>query len=563
MKGHIKINCKRTVAFVLMFVMLCAFPFSAGAQENLTLNCKNAEIYVLDESYREIIGDIPSQYPVSVQLEVNADSDSAYWYVSSGDSVTVDKNGLVTPCTETWYWYGGYGTTYPLEGQEPTSVEVSYVTGESTVVCVIGGVRLSAVIDVVDYSDLYVDEKIREYIDSNITGSMTDYEKLDMVCRYVAGFDYSAEHSGYKTMVIYGGGDCWASATLITYMCNNFLDMDAAVRYGVNDPGAGSGHRNAVVCIDGKYYEAEAGFAESAPRYYYISELKDGFSFAYSGEGYTVYQYDGRESEVVIPESYNNYPVTEIGEAVFYYNNWSDFAPVSVTVPASVKTIDNFAFSGIDSIRDFYVDEDNEVYSHIDGVLYSKDKKTLFACPAGREGVLVVPEGTECIGAYSVSYTSKLTQVIIPEGVTRLEEGAFGDCKKLSSITLPESLEYIESFAFYNDNNLTEIYIPEGVTYMGENVFSDNRSITIYGEEGSYAQEYAQNYGIRFVAKTDGDVNLDTKTDIKDATAIQKYLAELIEFSDMQKDAADFNGDGKVTIADATAIQKMLAGLDY
>lgn len=564
MKNYFKINCKKIVAFILVLIMFCAFSVPISAQENLKLNYESAELYVLDDSYREAIGDIPAQYPRSVQLEVNSDSDSVYWYVSKGNSVTVDENGLVTPRTETWYWYGNVGTTAPpADGEEPTEIEVRYTTGESTVVCVVDGVSVGAVINVVDYSDVYVDEKIQEYIDDNITDSMTDYEKLDKVCRYVANFDYSVYYSGYKTMVIFGGGDCWASATLITYMCNNFLNLDAAVRYGVNDPGAGSGHRNAVVCIDGKYYEAEAGFAESAPRYYSISELEDGFSFAYSREGYKVYQYDGRESEVVIPGRHNNSPVTEIGTAVFYYNNWQDFAPVSVTIPDSVKVIDNFAFSGIDSIRNFYVDDNNEMYTNIDGVIYSKDKKTLFACPAGREGILTVPEGTECIGAYSVSYTSNITQVIIPEGVTRIEEGAFGDSEKLSSVVLPESLDRIENFAFYNDRNLSEIYIPEGVTYMGDNVFSNTEAITIFGEKGSYAQDYALSKGIKFVAILDGDANQDGKIDIKDATAIQKYLAEIIEFSAVQEDVADFNHSGKVTISDVTAIQKMLAGLEY
>ncbi len=552
------------MAFMLVLIMLCAFSAPVSAQEDLKLNYESAELYVLDDSYKEAIGDIPSQYPQSVQLEVNSDSDSVRWYVSKGDSVTVDENGLVTPRTEVWYWYGNIGTTAPPEeGEEPTAIEVSYNTGESTVVCVVDGVSVSVVINVVDYSDVYVDEKIQEYIDANITDSMTDYEKLDKVCQYVAGFDYSVYYSGYKTMVIFGGGDCWASATLITYMCNNFLNIDAAVRYGVNDPGAGSGHRNAVVCIDGKYYEAEAGFAETAPRYYYISELEDGFSFAYGQEGYSVYQYDGRESEVVIPDSCNDSPVTEIDSNIFYYNNWKDFAPVSVTIPDSIKAIDNFAFSGIDSIRNFYVDENNQVYTSIDGVMYSKDKKTLFACPAGKEGVLTVPEGTECIGAYSVYYTSNITQVILPEGVTRIEEGAFGDSKQLSSVVLPQSLEYIENFAFYNDRNLTEIYIPAGVTYMGDNVFSDTEAITIFGEKGSYAQEYALDKGIDFVEIIDGDTNFDGKVDIKDATAIQKYLVQIISFSAVQEDLADFNHSGKVTVSDATAIQKMLAGLDY
>lgn len=58
-----------------------------------------------------------------------------------------------------------------------------------------------------------------------------------------------------------------------------------------------------------------------------------------------------------------------------------------------------------------------------------------------------------------------------------------------------------------------------------------------------------------------GDVNLDGKIDILDATEIQKYKAELTEFSEKQLAVADTNGDGTVNVLDATQIQKFKAGL--
>ena len=56
-----------------------------------------------------------------------------------------------------------------------------------------------------------------------------------------------------------------------------------------------------------------------------------------------------------------------------------------------------------------------------------------------------------------------------------------------------------------------------------------------------------------------GDVNLDFDITIADATEIQKYLSNMIEFTDQQMSLADMNGDGEITIDDATAIQKYLA----
>lgn len=58
-----------------------------------------------------------------------------------------------------------------------------------------------------------------------------------------------------------------------------------------------------------------------------------------------------------------------------------------------------------------------------------------------------------------------------------------------------------------------------------------------------------------------GDVNMDGKLNIRDATVIQKYLAKLTDLSKDEKKLADFDLNGKVNVRDATAIQKKIAGL--
>ncbi|MBR3972031.1 MAG: dockerin type I repeat-containing protein [Ruminococcus sp.] len=67
-----------------------------------------------------------------------------------------------------------------------------------------------------------------------------------------------------------------------------------------------------------------------------------------------------------------------------------------------------------------------------------------------------------------------------------------------------------------------------------------------------------------------GDTNSDGKIDVRDATAIQKWLVgikaiDLIEEigDDFMKSSVvgDFDFDGKITVRDATAIQKRIAGI--
>lgn len=59
-----------------------------------------------------------------------------------------------------------------------------------------------------------------------------------------------------------------------------------------------------------------------------------------------------------------------------------------------------------------------------------------------------------------------------------------------------------------------------------------------------------------------GDVDGDGKIGIDDATNIQKYMAEMLDFTDKQKELADVNKDRKVGVDDVTLIQKHMAGLD-
>ncbi len=58
-----------------------------------------------------------------------------------------------------------------------------------------------------------------------------------------------------------------------------------------------------------------------------------------------------------------------------------------------------------------------------------------------------------------------------------------------------------------------------------------------------------------------GDADLNGTVNVKDATTIQKHLADLITLSDTALKACDTTHDSRVTVSDATAIQKFVAGI--
>ncbi|MBR5617550.1 MAG: leucine-rich repeat domain-containing protein [Oscillospiraceae bacterium] len=81
------------------------------------------------------------------------------------------------------------------------------------------------------------------------------------------------------------------------------------------------------------------------------------------------------------------------------------------------------------------------------------------------------------IGDRAFEGASTLTQIGIPESVTRIGSYAFKGCVKLNQIKLPEGLLELNGGSFLNCESLTEITIPEGVTEIRGNTFEGCRAL--------------------------------------------------------------------------------------
>lgn len=95
-------------------------------------------------------------------------------------------------------------------------------------------------------------------------------------------------------------------------------------------------------------------------------------------------------------------------------------------LPSALTEIGKSAFAGCTSLTEITVSPDNPNYSSIDGVLYDKSGKTLISCPAGKTGVLVIPDGVEAIADFAFDHCKNLSKVIIPESVTSIGKYAIG-----------------------------------------------------------------------------------------------------------------------------------------
>ena len=148
-----------------------------------------------------------------------------------------------------------------------------------------------------------------------------------------------------------------------------------------------------------------------------------------------------------------------------------------ITLPSSVTVIGNEAFSGCWNLKGINVAESNKVYKAIDGVLYTKDLKTIICYPQGKDEKFVIPSSVTSIGDYAFSNCNKLQEITLPPGVTSIGNGAFNNCCYLQKITLPSSVTNIGDGVFEWCINLQEITLPSGVTSIGDVSFEWCRNL--------------------------------------------------------------------------------------
>ena len=160
--------------------------------------------------------------------------------------------------------------------------------------------------------------------------------------------------------------------------------------------------------------------------------------------------------------------VTSIGEHAFFRCS----SLPSVIIPNSVISIGDGPFSSCNSLILIKVDAANTAYCDIDGVLFSKDKKTLIQYPIGKTAAsYTIPNSVASIGDCAFMDCSSLTSVTIPNSVTSIGGYAFLGCSSLTSITIPNSVTSIGWYAFFGCSSLASVTIGNSVTSIGTEAF--------------------------------------------------------------------------------------------
>ena len=179
--------------------------------------------------------------------------------------------------------------------------------------------------------------------------------------------------------------------------------------------------------------------------------------------------YIGNAKTVKIPDN-----IEYIGRDAF-----EDCIIEEIIIPSTVKKIELYSFNGLYELKSITVDEKNEWYKSVDGVLYDKHMTNLILYPSKKQNnKFIVPDTVKEIGENAFKGNFYIKNITIPDNVERIGSLAFSACISLESIILPENLSLIERAVFCFCPSLKEIVIPESVTAIEEQAFANCESLT-------------------------------------------------------------------------------------
>ena len=182
-----------------------------------------------------------------------------------------------------------------------------------------------------------------------------------------------------------------------------------------------------------------------------------------NGTTVTITNYKGNSTIVTIPSEIYGMKVTEIGSGEGSLND---------------------GYGGYPLYESIWSEEISEVQNWAYGTVYIQDNITEVILPEGIEKInagafsyatklekINIPSSVKEIGNAAFYYCGSLTNITISKGVTSIGNRAFEMCSSLSSITIPDSVTSIGNRAFDGCSSLSSITIPNSVTSIGDSAF--------------------------------------------------------------------------------------------
>ncbi len=293
-----------------------------------------------------------------------------------------------------------------------------------------------------------------------VTGSCTEYAKSDAIqCTRCGYYQKRQETYGYRHEYV--------KVPAIEPGCGTFgLNERSVCKICGKTANLGSGkiyiHPSELheIASDGKCKKCG-----------YIRTPSEGIEYELvNGKYYRVKSLsEVNDDNLVIPETYNGLPVSEIYENVRYNKSF-----VSSYIPKTVSKMRYFFFYG-----ELTIDSKNPYFVFEDGLLIEKKTKKLVSYLGDPVNVYIPGDKVKIIGRESFHYMYDVKTLVIGEGVTTIEQLAFFDPPKLESITIPSTLENISRGELPVADKIIGDPIPAAMTELSEYMFSGAKFETL------------------------------------------------------------------------------------
>ena len=172
-----------------------------------------------------------------------------------------------------------------------------------------------------------------------------------------------------------------------------------------------------------------------------------------------------------------------------------------LNLPSTLESFGDYAVTGAYSLKEITIPADSKSYAAVDGVLYSKDLKTLIAIPTNKAITeFTIPNTVTTIASYALS-SSEMQKLTIPASVTEIGLRAFVDPYKLSEIVVDPANKNFKSVngVLYNaevtklihypfDKKDVSFEMPDTVTTLDSDVYFYNKNLkSLYISKSLYS----------------------------------------------------------------------------
>lgn len=138
------------------------------------------------------------------------------------------------------------------------------------------------------------------------------------------------------------------------------------------------------------------------------------------------------------------YTMPDTVSDIYYYAFSTAEKLTELNVPAATRNLYLSYFSKTSALKAINVNENNQWHSSVNGVVYNKDKTTLWYVPEKYEGELSIPDTvTRIDGEYTFRNCTGITKLTIPASVTNAGDNCFDNCFSITEFAVdPESTRF-------------------------------------------------------------------------------------------------------------------------